>query len=372
MLDTQIASSSTATPEAPCYRELYYDEQIARAERLASAGTRLKERIASIKQSKEERRVQLDTRLRAPEKRSRRTAAWTRQAYRPKSIMDKAKERAGRVAFAYEPPRFTKRSMLRPSTIAPSPEKRPAYKEVDERELEREKRRQAEKAREALFTRRGAGAGELAKSPIKEMSYKAAGLQVPKEQPKPVEVDSVTPRPSKMSSEQSSRASSSGVAAKKLTTSSPRPQPSTVTSATPLPLPPPPSAPVRLEPRPIRNIPGITRRPKPSTSAAGSGSEPESALSPPALSPPATSSSSTALSPASSQAGSPPPAYFSPDAQLSPRMSGISSASYGLGPTNKIVQEAFDLPMLSKRPTPSVSTSGPSLFITRKRPRTQQ
>lgn len=348
---TPSTASSSSTP-APSFRDLYYDEQIARAERLASAGTRLKERIASLKQMKEERKVQLDTRIRAngPKRRTAKNAHWSQKEYKPKSFVEKAKEKASRVAFAYEPPKF-RRSSMRPSTIAPAVDRKPTYTDADVHGLDidrkgKEKEKAQPKPVMSMFTRRP---GVLAKSPIKDLSYKAAGLPVPKTVP-----------PEKMVKEVNTPSNASSPPARLQSASDSAPKPPLATLSHSLHV---KTVPPLIEPRPIRNIPGITRRPRPpghTISNAGSGSEAESALSPPALSPPAST--------ASSYAGSPPAPVYS-DAQISPPSIPSFQHHQPAYSPPAISQDSLEsLPMLSKRP-PSASSGGPSLFIPKKRQR---
>ena len=124
----QARSQAAAAPDTDLFtsfRELYYDEQVRREERLATAGTRLKERIASLTQRKQERRTILDPKLGFSQKRRRGIAGvalsgtalkggrrvgpvpkihWSQREYRPKGLADKARQRAGNIAASFASP----------------------------------------------------------------------------------------------------------------------------------------------------------------------------------------------------------------------------------------------------------------------------
>lgn len=107
------------------FRDLYNDEQIAREERLATAGNRLKERIASLNQQKQERRVVLDPRIGLIKNRNTRRPArpklaannralrWTAKDYKPRSLAEKARIAASNIAHASKPIKVPSKSSLR-------------------------------------------------------------------------------------------------------------------------------------------------------------------------------------------------------------------------------------------------------------------
>ncbi|KAK9893361.1 hypothetical protein P389DRAFT_20265 [Cystobasidium minutum MCA 4210] len=122
------------------YRDLYYDEQVRREEKLASAGERLKERMSNLAAMKSSRQTILDPRLSLNLRKKRRgqitlptgrrnVAGWENNNSRPKTLTEKARARASQLAFAYEPPRprFTRSASMQVGFIPPKP--RPVYKE---------------------------------------------------------------------------------------------------------------------------------------------------------------------------------------------------------------------------------------------------
>lgn len=143
-----IAQSHEDTEDANAhlfisYRDLYFDEQVRREEKLATAGTRLKERLATLAQRKEQRRTILDPRLGLDRRKKRRVGPvqnvhWSQREYRPKTLAEKARIKAGTIAFAYDPPRATRLgisttryaidSSAGQQTIAPN---RPSYIEEE-------------------------------------------------------------------------------------------------------------------------------------------------------------------------------------------------------------------------------------------------
>lgn len=127
--DSTQASRLTSSSSRPlCFRDLYYDEQIAREERLATAGSRLKERVAALKEQKMQRRVILDPKLGLQKKKKRGSAplktafvrrnpvvvmkkpvSWAQREYKPTAGVDRAKDKALAVAAAYyASPKFTR------------------------------------------------------------------------------------------------------------------------------------------------------------------------------------------------------------------------------------------------------------------------
>lgn len=377
-----------ATPAAAdlftSFRELYYDEQVRREERLATAGTRLKERIASLTQRKQERRTILDPKLGFSQKRRRGIAGvalsgatlkggrrvgpipklhWSQREYRPKGLADKARQRAGNIAASFASP-LPLASVSSGSAVAgPSVYTAP-----------RATRAAVQAVKYAVESSRAEGASSTA-APPRRPDYREAVIEGEEEdeaavkerrsrargQPKFIErriaipVKSSAERPYRAGSasgeqrqlvgrssgsgggSRAAAAATSATSDRSMAESSAASPASTSSDMS--------SVPVQSPPRVIKSIPGIKRKPIPLKSDS-SGQPPASALTStdstmPAMSPPANAALYADLRQRPSPASSPP----------------LSAAAGSMSLVDS-------LPMLNTASMPTaVKRAKPSLFI---------
>lgn len=308
------------------YRDLYYDEQVRREEKLASAGERLKERMNSLAQMKSSRQTILDPRLSLNLRKRKRGQTlptgrthWSKES-RPKTLTEKAKARASQLAFAYDPPRFTRSSSMKVGFIPPKP--RPMYKEAS-----LDDSHTASPRKVGIFgPRRGKHPLEACQGPTEAFVRKTGSSHS-----KPTSfVERTVARPVKSSPSRPYRAHAfdAEITMAKAAPYSKSPQLTQSASGTPQTN---NSFDTKERTRPSLSIPGITRRPLPPKKISEQN-QPVTKTSI-AVSPTATPTTSSAAASAPPSSGSPAP--------------------------------ASDLPMLSQ-PRKALP-SGPSLFIPRKR-----
>lgn len=370
-----------------CYRDLYCEAELAREEKLARAGTRLKEKIASLKQQKEQRAVVLDPKLGLNPRisrggRGRRTnrispiktrvghsnAAQQHGHSRPKTLMEKARLKAGVVAYAYHPPKFT-RSSMRIACMASNPSRaKPKYAEVGEDEegkdealarSEAPRDKSAPSSNSTPSATQGQGTRFVersvtvkAKSSIDRPHKEADGLGIPK----PVHVK-MLPQGQNVHRGPRSRPSP--------TTS---PHAMKLTSKPTDPTPPAPGRDREILPRPspIKNIPGVTRKPKRATTSHTAPLHMHVGPPPFTSDGPSPSPSSSAASTVSS---SPPNWSNVAVAQQYPALSpptataASSSSSSSSSWSSSLQRES----QFHAQPTKVVRRATPSLFIPRKR-----
>lgn len=314
------------------YRDLYYDEQVRREERLASAGERLKERMSNLAQIKSSRQTILDPRLSLSLRKRRRGQTlptgrthWSKES-RPKTLTEKARARASQLAFAYDPPRFTRSASMKVGFIPPKP--KPLYKEESLGQAV-----EKPQVKGIYGPRRGKPSLEDCQAANEAFSRNAK--PGPTRVKPTIFVEKTVSRPVKSSIDkpykilQLPREGISHTRTRPIAASAASHSPKAITTTTTTPT----TATVSKPTSSIKHIPGITRRPIPQKqleeqeSQAVKRPETDTTLTPPAI---------TSL-----LASSPPPS---------------SSAL-----------SAPDLPMLSQRPRKL--PPGPSLFIPRKKPK---
>lgn len=326
------------------YRDLYYDEQVRREEKLASAGERLKERMHNLAQIKSSRQTILDPRLSLNLRKRRRgqtlpTGAsrlhWSKKESRPKTLTEKARARASQLAFAYDPPRFTRSASMKVGFIPQKP--KPVYKESSLEDMQT-----SQGTTKGIFgPRRGKPSIEACQAANQAFSRNPIPNTV-----KPTStsfVERTVTKPPKSSIDKPYKAlelPTNGIAGKSITKTTPisrSPQKNQAPSQDTLQVSNSRNDNEQQQPRSAINIPGITRRPilhkKPASEEDQFIPQNSGSISP-AASPPL--ASATASSPPSS-----------------------SLASVRSVPVP-------NLPMMSQ---PRKVPSGPSLFIPRKKAR---
>lgn len=357
------------------YRDLYFDEQVRREEKLATAGTRLKERLASLAQRKEQRRTILDPKLGLAKRKggSRRVgpvgrAQWSQREYRPKSLAEKARIKAGSIAFAYDPPRATRlgtsttKYAMETSPGKPVvPPTRPSFKE----EGYVESRRPSSASRPS----QDSSSSLKRKSPYSDPVFRSRIPDLPEigssssssqmrfvDRTITVPVKSSMDRPYRMQNGKLSLAPHppAGQQRSMLPQTSP---PSSDTDSGAL------SPPADAPPAPRREIPGIRRKPMP---VKPKPPEETVVLSEPLVS--AASGSRPGILPPSSVLGAGNATVQSPQSALSPGLAGPTashSAFSASKPTRLTTHPASGtaLPMMAPPRRPTM----PSLFIPRKR-----
>lgn len=329
------------------YRDLYYEAEVARDEKLALAGSRLKEKIATLRQKKQERSVVLDPKLGLNPKLNRRSkispikTRWSQQqsSARPKTLMEKARAKAGAVAYAYHPPKFT-RSSMRIACMASIPSKpKLNYKEVDSNDdittaisSHSGKAVNTGKGKGTHFVERTVAVKSKAtpQKPFKDAAgpvlSHAQHIGILDGSIKPVPTSNAVACPPKLSAQHAQ-------------TAKPADEPVPVAA-----------------PRPIKNIPGITRRPKPANYDKHLGPPPFTSDAPSPSSSSATSHLSPPYIPSPIESAASPPNWSHVVAQLSPPASTSSSSFYDPPPSTTSASAT------TKKPKPS-------LFIPRKRPK---
>merc|ERR1712225_70390 len=240
--------------------------------------------------------------------------------------------KAGAVAYAYHPPKFTRASM-RIACMASIPTKsKPNYREADSQDGHTGKDTATGKSKATKFIERTVTVKSKTASP--RPSKDAAGSVLSHAQ----HIGMLSKLPQ------------SGVASsvKGGTPPAPQRQPQTTTK-------PPEETVPATAPRPIKSIPGITRRPKPANyDKQHLGPPPFTSDAPSPSSSSATSHLSPPYIPSPIESASSPPNWTHVVAQLSPPTSSASSSfpDYTSAVTNTVVKK-----------------SKPSLFIPRKRPK---
>lgn len=313
------------------YRDLYYDEQVRRAEKLASAGERLKERMNNLAQMKSSRQTILDPRLSLNLRKRRRGQTlptgrghWSKET-RPRTITEKARARASQLAFAYDPPRFTRSASMKVGFIPSKPT--PLYMENPLEDAT------AQQMTRGIFgPRRGKPSLEACQAANGSFSATTNGNT----SSRPTTfVERTVSRPAKSSIDRPYKVlqlPEKGVSGQMSKTSVTQPKSIVSRPTSSIPIPSSPSSPADKPVISLKNIPGITRRPISQKQfderQMVQGIWRTNGASPPAMSPPTQPEVASSTPPAVSAIAIP------------------------------------DLPMLSQ---PRKKVSGPSLFIPRKK-----
>lgn len=319
------------------YRDLYYDEQVRREEKLASAGERLKERMNNLAQMKSSRQTILDPRLSLNLRKRRRGQTlptgrhhWSKES-RPKTLTEKARARASQLAFAYDPPRFTRSASMKVGFIPQKP--KPVYKESSLEDVQ-----PSQATTKGIFgPRRGKPSLEACQAANEAFSRKGSNAHAKATS----FIERTVTRPIKSSVDRPYKLlelPTHGIPGNSVTKTAtpPRSAQNHIQPITRAPIQAAPASSSEVQiPRPTINIPGITRRPI----LQKKGSEHGQTLAP----------TDTSVSPA----GSPP--LSTAIASSPPPPASTSSLSSTPVP---------NLPMMSQ---PRKVPSGPSLFIPRKR-----